>query len=468
MADDRITALYCRLSRDDGAGESNSITNQKIILGNFARANGMTRTKFFVDNGFSGTNFNRPAFSHMLDAIKEGQIGTVIVKDMSRLGRNYIETGIYTEVVFPSFDVRFIAIGNSIDSAVSDIRDSSENDFAPFLNIMNEWYARDISRKVRAAYRAKSDSGRSVSSNPPYGYISAGNGWTIDSEAASCVKIIFEMFLAGSSAGAIARELTDSGYPPPFLHALISGRSAPGKPPEHPSIWSASSILTILRREEYTGVVINFKRRRASYKDRRLIAVPESERVRIENAHPVIISREEYIRVREILYRRKVRGNLKNHEKQGNSGVSDGSDRSAGSCEFRCSGSDARRRSGRGVGGESGAFPRHKTENVDILARKIYCGECGCRMTYVVSPRQKPYYECGGCHGRPLSQRRCTAHHVKSEVVFSRILEEMRDLAPGLTSLTASLADKLVARIEVHECVDEDGVRTKSIRVFLK
>lgn len=165
--EEKITALYCRLSRDDELqGDSNSIKNQKAILQKYAEDNGFKNLHFFVDDGFSGTNFDRPDFQQMIAEMDEGNVATIIVKDMSRLGRDYLKVGYYTEVTFPEADVRFIAINNGVDSA-----NQQDNDFTPFLNIINEWYAKDTSKKIRAVFKAKGESGKPLCTNPPYGYV---------------------------------------------------------------------------------------------------------------------------------------------------------------------------------------------------------------------------------------------------------------------------------------------------------
>lgn len=167
IATDRITALYCRLSRDDELqGESNSIVNQKAILKKYADENGFRNIEFFVDDGYSGTNFNRPDWLRLIAMVEEGKIGTVIVKDMSRLGRDYLQVGMYTEMVFPNADIRFIAINNGVDSD-----NQQDSDFTPFLNIINEWYAKDTSKKIRAVFKAKGEAGKPLCTNPPYGYV---------------------------------------------------------------------------------------------------------------------------------------------------------------------------------------------------------------------------------------------------------------------------------------------------------
>lgn len=193
---EKITALYCRLSRDDELqGDSNSIVNQKNILEKYANDNNFSNIRFFVDDGFSGTNFQRPSWTELLGLIEDNQVGTLIVKDMSRLGRDYLKVGFYTEVLFVEKNIRFIAINNNIDSA-----NQTDSDFTPFLNLLNEFYARDTSKKIRAVMKAKGESGKHLTTIPPYGYMKSPNNpnqWIIDEDAAAVVKKIFHLCLEG-------------------------------------------------------------------------------------------------------------------------------------------------------------------------------------------------------------------------------------------------------------------------------
>ena len=196
LEEDKITALYCRLSQeDDLRGESNSITNQKEILRRYAAEHGFRNTEFFVDDGYSGTSFNRPGWQRLAGMIDEGRIGTIIVKDMSRLGRDYLQVGMYTEMVFPNNDIRFIAINNGVDSI-----SGTENDMTPFINIFNEFYAKDTSRKIRAVLKAKGNSGKPLTTLPPYGFLKDPEDrshWIVDKEAAPVVKLMFDLCVAG-------------------------------------------------------------------------------------------------------------------------------------------------------------------------------------------------------------------------------------------------------------------------------
>ena len=249
----KITALYERLSRDDDLnGESNSITNQKKYLEDYARRNGFENIRHFTDDGFSGVNFNRPGFQALIKEVEAGNVGTLIVKDMSRLGRNYLQVGFYTEVLFPQKDVRFLAINNSIDS-----NNASDNDFAPFLNIMNEWYAKDTSNKIKAVFDARMKDGKRCSGSIPYGYNrlpSDKQTLVVDPVASEVVKRIFLLANEGKSPRAIAEILTEE-------KVLIPAAYAKEYHPEQyngikfadPYIWGISAIRTILSRQEYLG-----------------------------------------------------------------------------------------------------------------------------------------------------------------------------------------------------------------------
>lgn len=192
----KITALYCRLSRDDELqGDSNSIIHQKEILKKYADDNGFKNTEFFVDDGYSGTNFNRPDWQRLMGLVNQEKIATIIVKDMSRLGRDYLKVGYYTEILFPENDIRFIAINSGVDSA-----NQQDSDFTPFLNIINEWYAKDTSKKIKAVFKAKAESGKPLTTNPCYGYLKSPEDkyqWIVDEDAAAVVRLIFDLCIKG-------------------------------------------------------------------------------------------------------------------------------------------------------------------------------------------------------------------------------------------------------------------------------
>lgn len=296
--DSKITALYCRLSRDDELqGDSNSIINQKAILKKYADDNGFGNTRFFVDDGFSGTNFNRPDWQRLLSMIDEGCIGTIIVKDMSRLGRDYLQVGMYTEMVFPNADIRFIAINNGIDSA-----NQTDNDMTPFINIFNEFYAKDTSKKIKAVFKAKGNSGKPLCTNPPYGYLKDPddkNHWILDEVAAPIVKEIFAMCVAGRGPSQIASELTRRGIPTPSEHFKAIGLNRTTVS-EQSGNWQTKTISGLLIKPEYLGHTVNFKTRRKSFRDKRTLRNDPSEWAVFENTHEAIIDQETFDIVQRI------------------------------------------------------------------------------------------------------------------------------------------------------------------------
>ncbi len=296
---DKITALYCRLSRDDELqGDSNSIINQKAILQKYADDNGFGNTMFFVDDGFSGTNFDRPDWQRLIGMVDEGLVGTVIVKDMSRLGRDYLKVGYYTEVILPGADVRFIAINNGVDSA-----NQQDSDFTPFLNIINEWYAKDTSKKIRAVFKAKGEAGKPLSTTPPYGYLKDPNDrfqWIVDKEAADVVREIFRLCVAGYGPSQIATQLVNRRIMVPTAHARSHGFPTKHSMPEDPYCWEGRTVSYILERREYLGELVNFKTQKKSYKSKKKIQNDQSDWVVFEDHHEAIIDQETFDIVQNI------------------------------------------------------------------------------------------------------------------------------------------------------------------------
>ena len=297
---DKITAIYCRLSRDDEqAGESNSIVNQKAILKKYAKEQGFRNIQFFVDDGFSGANFNRPEWQRMIALVEADQIGVLLAKDMSRIGRNYLEVGFYTEILFPKHNVRFIAINSGVDSA-----NQMDNDFTPFLNIINEFYVKDSSKKVKASMKQKGESGEYLTTNPPYGYMKDPDNpkkhWIIDDEAAAVVRQIFAWCMEGYGPSQIAHKLKDAKVDCPTVHWAKMGRNAPAKTPDDPYDWAPRTISGILERQEYLGHMVNFRTHRQSYKSKKKIENPQSEWKIFENTHDAIVDEETFYRVQEL------------------------------------------------------------------------------------------------------------------------------------------------------------------------
>ena len=305
----KITALYERLSKDDDLlGESNSIVNQKAMLEGYAAQNGFKNIRHYTDDGFSGGNFERPSWKRMVSDIQAGLIGTVIVKDMSRVGRDYLQTGFYTEVLFKQQNVRFIAVSNGVDSA-----DASSSEFAPFLNIMNEWYLRDCSRKIRASYKLRGNAGKHTTNNVPYGYKKSPedkNQWIIDENAAPNVKRMFRLCVEGYGIGDIARILRENKVETPSYYWGSQGignwktRYAVDRPYD----WTMSTVADILSRPEYMGHTVNFRTHSSDYKEKRIIKHPKEEWKIFENTHEPIIDKETWELVQ------KLRGTPKRHD----------------------------------------------------------------------------------------------------------------------------------------------------------
>lgn len=309
-----ITALYCRLSRDDGAeGDSNSVANQKKLLQKYSKENGFSNTRYYVDDGYTGTNFNRPGFQKLLEDIDLGYVSTVIVKDMSRLGRDYLQVGYYTDTYFPDRNIRFIAINDCVDSA------DGENELAPFRNVMNEMYARDISRKIRSSHRLRGNAGEPLS-QPPYGYLKSPENkkrWVIDPYAAEIVRDIFRMCMEGKGQESIAHILQERKILIPMAYWYSLGLKRGGKrPQEDPYKWGKTSVAKILANQEYCGDIINFKTYSKSFKNKARIENPEENWVVFKNVHEPIIDRETFELVQKLVGKTKRRSpKIENGEK---------------------------------------------------------------------------------------------------------------------------------------------------------
>lgn len=300
VKNDLITALYCRLSRDDELqGDSNSIKNQKAILQKYAADNGFGNIQFFVDDGYSGTTFDRPDWQRLSGMIDEGQIGTLIVKDMSRLGRDYLQVGMLTEMVFPNNDVRFIAVNNGVDSV-----NGTENDMTPFINLFNEFYAKDTSRKIRAVFKAKGNAGKPLCTNPPYGYIKDPedkNHWIIDETAAEVVREIFHLCVQGYGVSKIANIITAKHIMNPTAHAKALGIGvSDNRSTADDYKWVNSTISHMLTRQEYIGSTVNFKTYRKSYKQKKQLKNDPDNWQIFEGTHEAIIDDETFAIVQRL------------------------------------------------------------------------------------------------------------------------------------------------------------------------
>lgn len=374
----RITALYERLSRDDDlTGESNSITNQKKYLEDYARRNGFENIRHFTDDGFSGVNFNRPGFQSLIKEVEAGNVETLIVKDMSRLGRNYLQVGFYTEVLFPQKNVRFLAINNSIDS-----NNASDNDFAPFLNIMNEWYAKDTSNKIKAIFDARMKDGKRCSGSIPYGYNrlpSDKQTLVVDPVASEVVKHIFLLANEGKSPRAIAEQLTEEKVLIPAAYAKeYHPEQYNGIKFSDPYLWGVSTVRTILERQEYLGHTVLRKSVSTNFKLHKRKTTDEAEQYVFPNTHEAIISQELW----DSVLKRRSRVN------------------------------------------RASAWGSHNNR----LSGYLYCADCGRRMTlqthYSKTDRSVQYsYRCGGYASRVNG---CTSHSISTDNVEALILSSVK------------------------------------------
>ena len=371
-----ITALYCRLSRDDGTdAESNSISNQKSLLSRYAQEHGYTHPQFYVDDGWSGANFNRPSFQRMINDIEEGKIGTVIVKDMSRFGRDYLNVGLYTEIRFPEAGIHFIAINDGVDSD-----SAASNDFTPFRNIMNELYCRDISKKIRSSLRAKIASGKHTNARVPYGYYIKGDhqNWIVDEEAAEIIREIYRLFISGMSMRQIVLRLNQQGIDPPNRHRLKIGMASQ-KEYENlhcknvPEGWRMAAIITILDRYEYCGHTVCNRYTKLSYKSKKIIELPESEWIITKNTQEPIIDEETWQTAKRI--RQKGRRSRQDRDK-----------------------------------GPLNGF--------------LFCKDCGSKLYFHYAPKLKRpgFYNCG----RYQMYQDCTLHYIRMYVIEEIVLEQVR------------------------------------------
>lgn len=311
-----ITVVYCRLSQDDGLdGDSNSITNQKKILLDVVTRENLSNPILFVDDGFSGTNFDRPAISEALRLVENRQVSNFIVKDLSRLGRSYIKVGQLTEITFPSFDVRFIALNDGVDSNKPNETNSI---FLPIKSLMDEMYAADTSKKIRAVVQSKARAGERVTVNPPYGYLKSPNNpknWIVDPVASEVVKRIFQEAKSGKSLSEISKGLKNDKIFKPDRHRIEIGLKPISSSPNVetlPYFWTRETLSAILGREEYLGHTVNLRTRTKSYKDKRKVDNPKEDWLIFKNTHEAIIDQETFDIVRKMRNHKRSNQRYKN------------------------------------------------------------------------------------------------------------------------------------------------------------
>ena len=374
--DTGITALYCRLSQDDGnVGDSDSIINQKKILAEYAERNGYTPYQFYIDDGFSGTNFERPQFKQMIEDAKKGTVKRIICKDLSRFGRDYTKVGLYTEFIFPDKDIHFIAVNDDVDSNVQ-----KDNDLAPFKNLFNEWYARDTSKKIKAVKKAKGLAGEHMGCVAPYGYRKNPDNpkeWLIDEESAEVVREIFRLCVDGYGPRRIANILTERKILIPSAYALEKGYAVRNNIPKNPCQWSSTVVVDVLERMDYLGHTVNFKTHRKSYKQKKKIENDKSEWKIFENTHEPIIDKSTFDIVQ------KIRANRKRPTKMG---------------------------------------------EMPMFSGILYCADCGKKLSFhrrANDPDTKHNFVCSNYRS---DTHNCSMHYIRNVVVEQLVLENLREV----------------------------------------
>lgn len=393
---DKITALYCRLSRDDEQdGLSGSIKNQQAILEKYAQENGFKNTRVFIDDGWSGTNFARPAFTEIMELAEKGRIGTLIVKDHSRLGRNRLIVGQLLEEGFDSLGVRYIAIMDNIDTA------KGISDLVPMQDLFNEWHAKNTSQKVRNVFKSKGMSGAPLTTNPPYGYLKdpeSKNGWIVDEEAAKIVRQIFAWCVDGLGPTQIAKYLKAAKVPTPTEHWSNIGRNCSNLPAV-PYNWCSDTVANILSKQEYCGDTVNFRSTTKSFKNKKKIERPPEEWQIFKNTHPAIIDREVFALVQEL---------RKHRRRPTKSGI------------------------------------------VSPFSGLLYCADCGEKLYYSVTnnyKREQAYFFCSSYR---KNSEVCSAHYIREKVVEQIVLESMQRILLNVQAFEKEFARKQM------DCYTED------------
>jgi len=372
---EKITALYLRLSREDEQnGESNSISNQKSMLMDYANKNGFKNVRVFIDDGVSGATFNRNGFQSMLELIEADKVSTVIVKDMSRLGRNYIEVGQFTEIVFPQHDVRLIAIVDSVDS------DQGEDDFTPFRNIINEFYLKELSRKLRSSQRIKSKQGYAIG-HPPIGYKrdpDEPKRWIVDDEGAEIVRRIYNLRIQGYSVNDIATSMRRTKILNPTAYAKEKGLRNFSKITRGDTFWEHQVISQILKNRAYLGDVINFRTYSKSYKLKARLPNPEENWEIHEGVHEPIIERDLWERVQKTF-------------------------------------GDTKRRK-----------PKHTEKN--MFAGYLFCSDCGARLNYKYT-HDNPNNHYFSCHNKRQNNGLCAkTHHIRVDAITEIVTRHLSSI----------------------------------------
>lgn len=378
QTEEKITALYCRLSVDDEKkdAESNSITNQKQILLDYCQKQGFTNTMFFVDDGISGTSFERGGFQQMQKMVEEGKICRVIVKDLSRFGREMVEAGRLTQIVYPSLGVTFISLHENVNSTTGE-----GMEMLPFYNIFNEWYAAQTSKKIRAVWQSKAENGKRVSPTVPFGYVKDLDDkekWLIDEPAAEVVRKIYALCLAGRGPSQIARQLEKEKILVPSAYYESVGRSHAQKVPTNPYSWDQKTVVGIIENRQYTGCAVNFKSTTVSYKVHKKIHNATEDYQIIPNMQEPIISEEQWLRVQE----------LRKHRRRPTA-----------------------------------------TGRASLLSGLVYCPDCGAKLHFCAAKSLKRNQEFWRCSNYKDGRGTCQIHYIRDVVLERIVLEAISSLA---------------------------------------
>ena len=375
-ATEKITALYCRLSQEDAnEGDSNSITNQKDILLRYAKEHRFPNPTFFVDDGYSGTNYDRPGFQQMLSEIEAGKVVVVLTKDLSRLGRNSSLTGLYINFTFPKYSVRYIAINDHFDTIDPN---STDNDVAGIKNWFNEFFAKDTSRKIRAVQKAKGERGVPLTTNVPFGYRKDPEDrtkWIVDEAAALVVKRIFKLCMEGRGPMQIAKLLQAEKVLNPTSYKRREGIKSPSPETADPYHWNTNTVVHILERREYTGCTVNFKTYTNSIWDKKQRETPIEKQAVFYNTHPAIIEQEVFDKVQQI---RKQR------------------------------------------------HRRTKTGKSSLFSGMVYCADCGAKMRYCTTnyfEKRQDHFVCANYRSNTGS---CSAHFIRAVVLEELVWMHMK------------------------------------------
>ncbi len=415
---DKITALYERLSHDDELiGDSNSIINQKTMLEGYAAQHGFTNVVHYTDDGWSGANFERPSWKRLIADVEAGKVGCVIAKDMSRIGRDYLQTGFYTEVLFRQHDVRFIAISNGVDSA-----DNNSGEFAPFLNIMNEWYVRDCSRKMRAQYQVRGNSGKPVTNMIPYGFKKdpdKKHHWLVDEEAADVIRRIFQLSIEGKGPLTIAKILMEDKVERPSYYLAKRGRGTRKSTVDmsRPYDWTDNTIRGIISKPEYMGHTVNFRSYKPSYKDKKMIRRPPEEWLIFENTHEAIVDPETWKLAQ--ISRRTVRRTDTTGEANPLTGLLFCADCGAKMYNHKCGGRALK----------EGWKPNSATG--------LYAGDNYNCSTYCLTLKR--------------SERKCCSHYISTRAVRELILDTIRTVSAYATSNEMDFIQRVRAASQIQQ-----------------